>query len=183
MNKLQLFLSFLYLSCFLFCNNSDSRNSTNHEKTSGVFKSLSVYYYPSPLIPNSGKKRFHDGELEVGWTAIDSLEIIVEPNDELPKNSGGHIEVLYEKYITINNNNYKNSLNCKSNSILMPQILGTIPCDLFALDKGVKVNGFDIVSTIKYYSSIYTVDSFAITAYFVSDRKEILDKITEIYYR
>ncbi|TAE53355.1 MAG: hypothetical protein EAZ89_07500 [Bacteroidetes bacterium] len=167
----------------LFCT-SYPQEKDRHHGQEDVFKSIEINYYGDTTILPEKKARFHSGELKAGWTAIDSLEIIVTLRDREKRPRTDKLLLVYEQYISLSPG-YQSEVRTFSgdSTVLKPYL---IDVERNSLIKGnTYVNrGFDISNTIKYSSYLFAVDSFAISAYWTTDEGVILDRISsEMHYR
>ncbi|MDX1908101.1 MAG: hypothetical protein SF053_13780 [Bacteroidia bacterium] len=149
-----------------------------------VFKSLDINYFAKISSLPERKARFHSGELAAGWTAIDSLEIIVTLHDREKLSASDRLLLVYEQYISLSPE-YQTAVRAFSgdSSVLKPYL---IDVELSSLINGnTYVNrGFDISNTIKYSSHLFAIDSFAISAYWTTQDGVILDRISsEMHHR
>lgn len=148
--------------------------------------SIKVFYIPAfnniERVPVA-RYPFTNGELKVGWTLVDSMAVTVFVDTLCKNNEARHIEVFFEKNIELDSSYLAfNGIKQGCQSQVLPQSIGSRPLGRNNKCK-FDYSGFDVVATMKYGSMLYSMPTFSFTAYVISDKGIILEKMSAKFER
>ncbi len=137
--------------------------------------SIDIFYISSSSENRYQRYPFTDDELAVGFTAIDSLAIMVKVDTSVNLPRDTRIEILYEENISLSSSLCSFYDTCSTTSHTYPKVIGTRYCRL--IEGGVfEVSEFDIVSNRRYGSCLFGLNYYAFSAYLIDSNGQVIER-------